>query len=275
MDQTEKSGNDQPHGQVKTRLKRFGIASAWILSCVAVLGLIIWGLWIISGCLNPAISDPIQFVTANLLNALIFAAIVAQVLIYRKQWRVMKKQWRVMKGAFAETRRVFHLTERPLVIAISVIVDNLAPNQPLRPKVTFANKGRTAAQKFRITTEIAAQVGSLWMFEAFDFGKTGEASPSIPQEVSQGDWFLGAGDQITVISRPSAAVTLDEQSYNDFIITGRESFIVHGKGSYEDLGGTKWPIQYAFVFDPDVGFTHYPVIPKHSNPEGNKENNPN
>jgi hypothetical protein len=48
---------------------------------LVVLATAIFVLVIASRWLNTAISDRVQFVTGNLLNALIFAAIVAQVLI--------------------------------------------------------------------------------------------------------------------------------------------------------------------------------------------------
>ena len=110
MGKANKTVNPKRNGKVKTFLRRLGIVTLLLLGCIGSLALVIWLLYVISQYLNPAISDPAQFITANLLNALIFAAIVAQVFIYRKQWRVMERQWSVaLQGIrpIVEVRAVF------------------------------------------------------------------------------------------------------------------------------------------------------------------------
>jgi hypothetical protein len=94
---------DEPPNR-RTRLKRW-IRVRWrwtrfrkwpIARWVSLATLVIGGLIIASRYVSGD-TDPIQFITGNLLNVLIFAAIVAQVLIYRKQRDVMRRQWRTME----------------------------------------------------------------------------------------------------------------------------------------------------------------------------------
>src|SRR6185369_2310869 len=75
-----------------TRIRRWQIAR-WATLIVVVVGGLVLASRYVSGD-----TDPIQFVTGNLLNVLIFGAIVAQVLIYRKQRDIMRHQWRSMQG---------------------------------------------------------------------------------------------------------------------------------------------------------------------------------
>lgn len=71
----------------------------WIvLSWLAGLALVICALWRVSRLLNPAISDPVQFVTGNILNALIFGAIVVQAYIYQKQRAAMTEQLEIERA---------------------------------------------------------------------------------------------------------------------------------------------------------------------------------
>jgi len=254
-------------------------------------------------------SEPSETKTTDIIltiaNVLIFFAIVVQAYIYNKQRILMWKQWVAMRRGLAktqniisqneriiekmqgqldvmkkqaghaesqvkvmgdtldETKRIFNLTERPVVIAISAEIEGgIAPNKPLRPKVTFANKGRTAAQHFNVTAEIAAKKGHAWIW---GFGDTG-IEPS-------GDMFIPANsDPQTVIGAPANAITIDDAFYND-VCYSREVFIIHGKGSYEDLAGQQYPIKYAFHFLPEYGFGNYHVEKwKEPNPEKGNQN---
>jgi len=88
MDQSNRADNANNQNDLTYRwsIGHYVLVSLLILMAVIVV-LIVASRW-----LNTSISDRVQFVTANLLNALIFAAIVAQVVIYRNQRDIMQRQ---------------------------------------------------------------------------------------------------------------------------------------------------------------------------------------
>jgi hypothetical protein len=181
-----------------------------------------------------------------ILNFLLFLAVAIQAWIYRQQLKVMHGQLAVMKETLAETNRIFDLTERPIIIAKAATIQNIASNRPLSPIVTFANKGRTMAQEFNITIEIAAHKGYMYIF---GFGDTGPRP--------RGGHILPAGDEMSIQGAPADEVTLDDEFYNS-AMHGRESFMIHGKGNYKDLAGREYQIHHAFRFRPDAGFVPEP-----------------
>lgn len=81
--------------------------AAWIASAIALLGLVVGALFVASRYLASD-TDPIQFITGNLVNALIFIAIVGQVLIYRKQRDIMEQQWLAMRDSLKISRSQVH-----------------------------------------------------------------------------------------------------------------------------------------------------------------------
>ena len=91
-----------------------GMIARYMLAAVGCLLLVIAGLTIASRWLNTQISDRVGFVTGNLLNALIFAAIVAQVLIYRKQRDIMEGQHQAMLDGLTRTDRVIDKMQNQL-----------------------------------------------------------------------------------------------------------------------------------------------------------------
>ncbi len=84
----------QPNGDEKKakgmrRVPRWFWTSLWIAGSMLVLGVVILGLFWISRFLDTRVSDPIQFITGNLLNVLLFVVILFQTYIYRRQTRIM------------------------------------------------------------------------------------------------------------------------------------------------------------------------------------------
>lgn len=78
----------------------------WIVGLILVLLILVTVLLLVSRLVDKQISDPVQFITGNLLNILIFLAIVAQVHIYRKQRDIMKQQWQAMDQSLKRTDAV-------------------------------------------------------------------------------------------------------------------------------------------------------------------------
>jgi hypothetical protein len=105
MRQTNEPDDNHPHsGQQKP--------FRWLLLCfrfigaVALLGLVVGGLVCASRFIDPATTDRVQFVTGNLVNALIFIAILGQIYIYHKQWVSMDKQVQILSIAIEPRLRI-------------------------------------------------------------------------------------------------------------------------------------------------------------------------
>jgi outer membrane murein-binding lipoprotein Lpp len=162
----------------------------------------------------------------------------AQVAAMENQTTAMREQLQVMRESLAETRRIFDLTERPVVIAVNARIDaGLTPDTPLMPAVTFANKGRTLAQDLRVTVEVAATRGAMYPFGFPDRG----AHPT-------GGYLLPADGQIGITGAPVDAVTVDAEFLRS-AGRGGEDFMIHGRATYRDLANREYDLRYAFRFD--------------------------
>ena len=94
MQESEQSSNEgraKPHKRPYRERRWFQIIAAMVLLAIVVLILIFAGK-------RFGADDLPQFVTGNLINVLIFAAIVGQVLIYRNQRDIMQQQRQAMYG---------------------------------------------------------------------------------------------------------------------------------------------------------------------------------
>jgi hypothetical protein len=91
--------NDEHADGEKEQPPGSGRSLSWT-GALILLALVVAALIIASRFLDTATTDPVQFVTGNLLNALIFLAILGQVYIYTKQRDIMERQWNVMEGQF-------------------------------------------------------------------------------------------------------------------------------------------------------------------------------
>jgi hypothetical protein len=129
------------------------------------------------------------------------------------------------------------ILDRPYVVIESASIPGLAPNRPLSPVITIANKGRTPAQHLAMSLEIAAKPGFIWVL---GFGKDSGRRPV-------GVAFLAPGDRVSVGGAPADAVTLDSKFFND-AMEGKESIMIHGQGTYEDMAGGEHPIEYSFGY---------------------------
>ncbi|HKG45163.1 MAG TPA: hypothetical protein VKB02_00435 [Pyrinomonadaceae bacterium] len=139
MDQSNKADNANNQNDLTYRwsIGHYVLVSLLILMAVIVV-LIVASRW-----LNTSISDRVQFVTANLLNALIFAAIVAQVVIYRNQRDIMQRQ--------ADS---FDIVERAYVGIKEMLVEQMEVGKPLIVMIVFQNGGRTPAWDVKCTANL-------------------------------------------------------------------------------------------------------------------------
>jgi hypothetical protein len=181
VDQPNRHQNNHSDGHDQPVLTKTGIVG-YVLIAVCCLLLLIAGLIILSRWLNTAISDRVQFVTANLLNALIFSAIVAQVLIYRKQRDIMAQQRLAMQDSLDRTDMVISkmgeqldaikrqemilakqakTMDQSLVLGTRAYVGIQNVNFDIASKRLFLNienVGKVPAKDIVIVTEIKAEV---------------------------------------------------------------------------------------------------------------------
>ncbi len=180
MNASKRSSDKQPKSKIKKIFRRFGIATLWIAGCLIVLGLVISALWVASRYLDTLVTDPIQFITANLVNALIFFAIAAQVLIYRKQRDIMKQQWQAMRDAIAETREQTGMTVASIIISQSSYVGiadlNLDPSNRILIKIE--NRGNIPAEGVKLRLDALGGIKTDYV------GKNPQARRSFSQAFS-------------------------------------------------------------------------------------------
>jgi hypothetical protein len=116
------------------------IAAIWVF-IVLLLVAIFW----------PNLSERTKFFTGNFFNLPIAFAVIAQVLIYRKQWQVMERQWEEAKTQAekaTEQMGFMVLIECPYVGVFGL---QIAPirNNSLVVNGKFLNAGRTPAWDFK------------------------------------------------------------------------------------------------------------------------------
>lgn len=82
----------------------------FISGSIAVAGLLVTSIW------WPNLTERTKFFTGNLLNLVIALAVVAQVLIYRKQRDIMKQQWQAMNDGLERTDQVIENMQGQLTV---------------------------------------------------------------------------------------------------------------------------------------------------------------
>jgi len=164
MDQTENSNNKNSDQENEAALREFFWVSLYVGCAVVFFGLVVGTLVIAGNWLDRRISDPVQFVTVNLLNVLIFVAIVAQVLIYRKQWKIMERQWSETKKQSETALKQFETTDRPWLsfhVAPSKSLTFTDNGLEMQFKVAAKNIGRSVAINATINAKpIIPQLGA-------------------------------------------------------------------------------------------------------------------
>ncbi|MGB7925416.1 MAG: hypothetical protein WCF57_19415 [Pyrinomonadaceae bacterium] len=92
---TQNADNSQDDSRPLGYLQGVFVAGAW-----AFIGLLLVALfW-------PNLSERTKFFTENLFNLIIAFAVIAQVVIYRKQWHVMLQQWQAMRDGLKHSNNV-------------------------------------------------------------------------------------------------------------------------------------------------------------------------
>src|ERR1700686_1971292 len=120
------------------------------LRWVLVGGGIVWLVLLAVAVWHPGITTRVKFFTDSTLNLFIVLAVVAQVLVYRKQWDVMERQARIadqQREIMQSQIESAEVTDRAYV-GIANVVLTVSSDQPT-VIVTWVNGGRTPALHFR------------------------------------------------------------------------------------------------------------------------------
>jgi hypothetical protein len=170
MQQAEqsKSKHEKANEKNKWRPSRRLNFTLWILGAILLPGLIVGVLFIVSKYLGIT-SDPVSFVTGNLLNALIFLAIVAQAIIYRKQWEVMQAQAKKMHEQLDAIKEQSKIMERSLTISTRAYVGVYSISIDFETKqisIRIENIGKVPASHINVSINMEVRVPEQWIQSA-------------------------------------------------------------------------------------------------------------
>lgn len=176
--------NNHHNESIEQRPRRPLRTAALIAGSVTLLGLVVKALFIASQYLASS-SDPIQFITGNLVNVLIFIAIVAQVLIYRKQRDIMEQQWQAMRESVKAAERATEIAQQNMIYAQRAYVtipDGVVTNEPnARFRLRVENSDNTPASRVEIKVQIEIREHSfeppLNVGENITLGRLGVIAP--------------------------------------------------------------------------------------------------
>jgi hypothetical protein len=127
----------------------------WVLigGAIAIAGLLIASIW------WPNLTERTKFFTGNLLNLVIALAVIAQVLIYRVQARIMERQLRAtelaanaaeLSGKTAQD--ALRIGERPALGITKTTLTHFNPNGVPIAKIEVKNTGRVPARGVYVHT---------------------------------------------------------------------------------------------------------------------------
>ena len=138
--------------------KRIAIVRAFIVRYVGFLviggvgAILITALALIAHFTVTERSVRIAFVAQNVLNLLIFIAIVVQAFIYTKQWQIMDKATNAAElsaNAAQESARLMALAQRPDIV-LDLKFGDLVVGQPIGMQFRAFNAGQVTAYNFGI-----------------------------------------------------------------------------------------------------------------------------
>lgn len=238
MNEQDNSGEQTEAAENEKSLREFWTATLWVLGCVAIV-LAIIAVWVVvSFALDPKLTDPIQFVGISVLNTLIFTAVIAQVLIYRKQRDIMRDQRRVMDESLAETRNLIEQTERFARInsRAYVFIDTATLDAPIRTgkyplaKISLKNSGKSPAFAHRVRIEQAFLSG-----ESLENARKG-IMPPMRALNKKGLGIIGANHVFTLhLERDQWKTAEDEKLATE----GKSIFYLWGLIAYSDIFGVE------------------------------------
>jgi hypothetical protein len=184
----------------------------------------------------PNLTERTKFFTGNFLNLLIVFAIIAQIVIYRKQWRVMERQSNLMDESLTETRRIIAQNERFARInsRAYVFIDTSALDAPINsgkfplPRIFLKNTGKTPAYNHRGRYQQAFLTG-----ESNEKARKG-IMPALRPLDKKGLGIIGAGQFVTLHLERDTWKSPEEE---EAAMTGKSTFHIWGVIRYSDIFG--------------------------------------
>jgi hypothetical protein len=208
---------------------------------VYLRGVFVAGTWAFIGLLLtalfwPNLTERTKFFTGNFLNLLIVFAIISQIVIYRKQWRVMERQSRLMDESLNETRKIIAQNEKfnRINSRAYVFIDTARLDAPINsgkyplPNIVVKNSGKSPAFNHRMRIEQAFLVG-----DALKKAKKG-IMPKMRPLNKKGLAIIGAGHSTHLHLVRGAWKTSEDE---ELAIKGEAVFYMWGLNVYEDIFG--------------------------------------
>lgn len=131
----EKPDGSQGNGSLGY-LRGVCIAATW-----AFIGLLLTAIFL------PNLAERTKFFTGNLFNLVIAFAVIAQVIVYRKQTQIMTRQLKATESAAKTAEQALYIAERPYldISSLKVLPYPLVPHTPITYSARIENMGRTPA----------------------------------------------------------------------------------------------------------------------------------
>ena len=235
MSQTVKSKKGQ-QGQNKIFLRR---GFPYILVAVLILsGVVFW-----LSCVFAKETERYTFVTQSILNILIFAGILTQALIYRRQWDAMQEGLALTERAAKATENsvaAVREANAPYFGIRRVSLLDFQTGYKLRVSVSFMNGGRTPAWHFTAVT-------TLIFGNDVDDGE--RFSSTLRGKIDT--TFIPTGEETTIEYQSEFTLTQERLK----AITNHDAtlFVVI-KTNYFDMRNVEHPSRtFERIFDPDTG----------------------
>jgi len=187
------------------------------------------------------------FFTGNLFNLIIAFAVIAQVVIYRKQWRIMRRQTAISQAMIDNAKDSFYLSERAYMGLQTFKIKSFLPDQKPELEMVFINGGRTPAW------DVAIQL-----------------SLNIGNEPNLRDWIDGLGESESFV--PAGGTANASGIQPDPIpaksVTAVENKVVRlfvvGECRYKDIQKRDRIYPFCLVYKPDQRiFKHYKTKQEH------------
>jgi hypothetical protein len=187
MNQANTGSGEKETAEDERSLRELVVTTLWVLGCL-VFVLVIAAIWFfISYAIDPRLTDPVQFIGVNVLNTLIFVAIVAQVMIYRKQRDIMKAQAEAASKAVEIAERQLKHDHRARLV-IEGLSSTTSETQVLR----IQNTGKLAADPADVLVDMIVLAPPKWVERA---NETEGASPL--REAYDHAWSFNIGPVVT------------------------------------------------------------------------------
>jgi len=200
----------------------------------------------------PHMTERLKFFVTTLWVLVTAFAVIAQAIIYRKQWQIMQQQWEAMNEGLRETRISRELENRPWLMVIALnLARPLKVGEPPIAALTLMNKGNTPAIGVRIRSTL----------EIRDIPVPNPAPPVAVFGNISVPIIAPHSEAASFVPRRAA---LSQAELNDIgaMPRSRKQIYIWGVLEYRDVFGKPHNTGYCFVYQFDS--THFAAC-EHSN----------